>query len=649
MGYNARMWVRSLAESDGACGGKAVGLARLIAAGLAVPDGFVVDDRAFRSLVGPLDLYAIDAAGHVLETAAARIASEALPADLVREVCERAAELGTLVVRSSSTIEDRPGSSGAGVFASIVRVPAADVWAAIRAVWTSALTPFAASYARQRGELAVGVIVQRFVEGERVTVYTRPPGAPGGDELWVQQGSRIDKESRTAPGAIGTLALRAEAAIDASTGADVELVIGDERWLVQARPITHPVVVSRQPVPAPVIAALVADGRIWTWDVAHNPDPLSPAQAELVARVERANIAPWSLRVCAGYLYTTPAEPAAGESATSTPVEDRDELERRAGEIEARLERALGTDDVLSIEAAIARYLEVYRIWACELVPLIRSARHGLSPELLRGARPSAVEHTLLAAARGELDLANVMSRIGMLAPAWDVAVPTFAEEPQRIRDAIARACTVVSAPLLDHTGDRAIELARAAADLAERDDVWFARAQWLVRRAILARAGELGIDSEDACWIGLDDLAAGLDPDDARRRAAAARSAAERTRSWSMPLTIGGPEATPGPALVGVGGCGTVTGRVIRLASLAATVVVGHGDIIVTRAITPALAVTVIGCAGIVSETGGPLDHGAALARELGIPCIVGCRDAWSLLTDGMLVTLDGDVVLTH
>jgi pyruvate,water dikinase len=63
-----------------------------------------------------------------------------------------------------------------------------------------------------------------------------------------------------------------------------------------------------------------------------------------------------------------------------------------------------------------------------------------------------------------------------------------------------------------------------------------------------------------------------------------------------------------------------------------------------VTRAVTPALAVLVAGCAALVSETGGLLDHGAALARELGIPCVVGCRNAWSTLADGMLVTVDGD-----
>jgi pyruvate,water dikinase len=60
---------------------------------------------------------------------------------------------------------------------------------------------------------------------------------------------------------------------------------------------------------------------------------------------------------------------------------------------------------------------------------------------------------------------------------------------------------------------------------------------------------------------------------------------------------------------------------------------------------------VFVVGCAAIVSETGGPLDHGAAMARELGIPSVVGCREAWALLADGALVTVDGDagVVIVH
>ena len=48
------MWVHDLREADASCGGKAVGLARLIAAGIDVPPGFVISDAAFKSVVGDL-------------------------------------------------------------------------------------------------------------------------------------------------------------------------------------------------------------------------------------------------------------------------------------------------------------------------------------------------------------------------------------------------------------------------------------------------------------------------------------------------------------------------------------------------------------------------------------------------------------------
>ena len=642
------MWVHALADSDASCGGKAVGLARLIAAGLHVPEGFVIDDRAFSSVVGELPTGAettIDAIGHGLEAVAARIAHAELPAELVAEVESRAAQLGTLAVRSSASIEDGSAGAAAGVFSSSVDVAVENVWPAIRAVWTSALAPLAAAYARRRGGLAMAVIVQRFVAGERVTVYTRPPGTPLGDAVWVQRGERVEKFRRESANPLVELALEVERAIDAPAGADVELVAGDDLWIVQARPIVHPAPRRRAP-PVTVIAPL-ADGRVWTWDVAHNPDPLSTAQLGLVERVEQAQIAPWSLRVCGGYLYS-----AARESPAVPAVADRAALEARAAQIEAAIAPFV-TGVASSLTEALERYVGFYKIWASDLVPMIRAARVWLAPELLHGARPSAVEMTLLAAARDELDEQAVIAQLGVMAPAWDVAVPTFAERPQVIRDAIARARSMYAArrPVQDpmYASRRPVhELARAAADLAERDDLWFAQAQWLVRRALLTRASELGIDPEDACWLPLDELAAttSIDLDSARRRAAGARAAATRAASWAMPVVVGGPEARSGPVLVGIGTGGRATGRVVRLASLASAIVVGHGDVVVTRAVTPALAVIVIGCAAIISETGGPLDHGAALARELGIPCIVGCRDAWSLLSDGMIVALDGDAV---
>ena len=697
---DAGNWVRSLADSDASCGGKAVGLARLIAGGLRVPEGFVIDVHAFRSLVG--EPAALDEIGHSIARAADRLGE--LPDALVAAVDTRLAKLsGPFAVRSSAAIEDGATSAAPGVFASFVRVPADEVWSAIRAVWTSALAPLAASYARGRGNPAMSVIVQQFVDGNRATIYTRPPGVPEADEVWIQRDQRVSiaatsdgispgrdvmltKHERNVHDPIVELALRAETAIAASRGADVELVIandaanmteearGGELWVVQARPIVHPITQTRSP-PPPSVITLLADGRVWTWDIAHNPDPLSTAQADLVGLVERAQIAPWSLCVCGGFLYTAPRITLELPVVTS-----RADLDARAAQIESKLASALEVPR--SLAHAIEQYLAFYRIWATELVPLIQSARHALSPELLRGSRPSAVEMTLLAAARGELEEDDVVAFLGRLAPAWDVAVPTFGERPGVIRHAIARAVAALarvgSSPTPardDSLGARVgssptparddslgarqpslristsssvddSELARGVADLAERDDRWFALAQWRVRHEILALAFELDIDPDDAFWLHLEELAllTTIDVDRARRRAAAARAAAARAAGWSMPLVVGGEPSELGPVLVGTGSGGQVTGRVVRFASLASAISVSHGDIVVTRAVTPALAVIVVGCAAIVSETGGLLDHGAALARELGIPCIVGCRDAWSLLVDGMIVTVDGN-----
>lgn len=632
--------MHELPEATVACGGKALGLARLIAAGLPVPPGFALDDAAFRALAGDLDPRDEAAIGHQLAQAADRIERAELPAAFVRDVSARATALGLLAVRSSATIEDGEAGAAAGVFSSRTAIPPDGVWDAIRAVWTSALTPLAAAYARRRtGPIAIGIVVQRFVPGARVTVYTRPPGKPADDHAMIQRGTEVSVIPRATADPALVLALRAEAAIGARRGADVELVgDGAELMIVQARPIVHPASKPRMPAPPSVVAPLVADGRHWTWDVTHNPDPLSPAQAGLVERVDRAECAPYALRVCAGYLYVAPR----GEPATVAGATTREELEHRAAALEARLAATLGVE-LPPLDEAIARYLAFYAIWAGELGPLIRATRAGLTAAELRGARPSAVEATLLAAARGELDEERAIAQLGVLAPAWDICVPTYGERPAVLREAIARARSVAPGHRTDVADDTSVT--RAAADLAERDDAWFARAQLLVRRAVIARARELAIDPDDAFWIPLDELAhASLDPDDVRRRASAARNAAARAASWAMPRSVGGPPEAPRRALHGIGTGPRVTGRVVRFATLASAVAVGPGDVIVTQTVTPALAVQVIGCAALVSETGGLLDHGAALARELGIPCVVGCHDAWTLLGDGMVVTVDGD-----
>ncbi len=658
------MWTRDLATADASCGGKAFGLARLIGAGLRVPDGFVIDGRAFRVATGDVAVTALHESavlepdpgislvlgkpaelGHTLGELATRVETVELPHDLVEEVVARARSLGgSFAVRSSATIEDREAGAAAGVFSSRTAVPIEELWPAIRSVWISALTPLAATYARRRGgEIAISVIVQRYVEGELVTSYTRPPGAPTADEVWWQHGDELSKTPRQ-PSPL----LEAETAIGADGGADLEMIVPRfdpmdwaSAWFVQARSIVHPVLAPRT-APPPTVLALLADRRRWTLDLAHNPDPLSIAQADLVERVDRAGIAPWSARVCAGYLYTTPKEVL-----PHARVGDAVEIHRRSSELQLEMGKAL-TEPAPTLAVAIDRYLAFFQVWA-QHGRLIAAGRASYPIAAERG---SAVESILLAAAADSRDPRSLLAGLGVLAPAWDVAVPTFAERPGVLEDALARARVVVRdrRRLAPDTTPSGYAEAAMIADLAEIDDSVFAQAQWMVRKAILERADELGIAREDAFWIPLDDLIRGeLDATDAGRRASGARAAAARAATWNMPIVVGDPASStrdPAVALRGIGSGHRITGRVRRFESLASAIVVSRGDIVVTRAVTPALAVIVIGCAAIISETGGVLDHGAAMARELGIPCIVGCRDAWSQLAEGMIVSLDGDAV---
>jgi pyruvate,water dikinase len=655
------MWIRPLAEADAPCGAKAHGLARLIAGGLPVPDGFVLDSGAFHRIAGVAEV-APDAIGHALAEAGERIAHAALPAELDREVRARAAPLGRLAVRSSASIEDGALGSAAGVFASVTDVAPEDVWDAVRAVWMSALTPLAVAYARRRAAaIAIAVIVQRFVPGARMTVYTRPIGAagpagPDGDDLWLSRDGRLEHLRRSAAGVRpeAAVALAAEVAISASSGADVELVLeatpdGEKPWVVQARPIVQPVIRRRLPPPPIIVAPLVQDGRRWTWDIAHNPDPLSPAQAGLVEHVDRAAASPYALRVCGGYLYTTPRAPL---QAPVGPA-DRAELASRIAAIEARFV----IDEAPTVATAIERYVAFTAIWARELSPLVAAARAKLLERLARAGHPPERIAGLAAALIGP----RRVLRDPVMSPAWDVAVPTFAEQPPN--DPRARVLGPTRSPLPEPPPQpprelvAEVELARAAADAAEHDDLWFARAQWLVRRALLARGAALELHGDDIFWLPLDEVATlrTLDPDDAHRRASAARAAHARAAAWDMPLIVHGDEVSADPAqsripdmtLHGVGVGPRVVGRVVRLAPFAPAPPIGRADVIVTRAITPALAMIVDGCAALISETGGLLDHGAALARELGVTCVVGCNGAWSQLPEGAVVSVDGDAGL--
>jgi pyruvate,water dikinase len=97
---------------------------------------------------------------------------------------------------------------------------------------------------------------------------------------------------------------------------------------------------------------------------------------------------------------------------------------------------------------------------------------------------------------------------------------------------------------------------------------------------------------------------------------------------------------------LRGAGAGGPVTGRVSRLDPRGQPGDVA-GAVVVAETLLPGMALFLDGAAALVSEHGGLLGHGAALARELGLPHVVGARGAFAALAEGERVLVDGDAGL--
>jgi pyruvate,water dikinase len=69
----------------------------------------------------------------------------------------------------------------------------------------------------------------------------------------------------------------------------------------------------------------------------------------------------------------------------------------------------------------------------------------------------------------------------------------------------------------------------------------------------------------------------------------------------------------------------------------------VQQGEVLVAAMTSPDWVPAMRRAAAIVTDAGGTTSHAAIVSRELGIPCVVGARDATKTLKDGMVVTVDG------
>jgi pyruvate,water dikinase len=182
----------------------------------------------------------------------------------------------------------------------------------------------------------------------------------------------------------------------------------------------------------------------------------------------------------------------------------------------------------------------------------------------------------------------------------------------------------------------------------------YFVYKQALLREA--ERLVDAGVirDVEDVYFLTFDELRGvvdthKLDPEIIPRR----RAEHERFETLTPPrvMTSDG-EIVPGAyargdlpagAIVGLAvSSGVVEGRARVLRDMAGAHL-EPGDILVTRFTDPSWTPVFVTIAGLVTEVGGLMTHGAVIAREYGLPAVVGVENATQLIRDGQRVRVNG------
>lgn len=154
---------------------------------------------------------------------------------------------------------------------------------------------------------------------------------------------------------------------------------------------------------------------------------------------------------------------------------------------------------------------------------------------------------------------------------------------------------------------------------------------------------------------LTLDEIAS--PPADARRLVAQRQAEQSEREANPAPPHIGPAPAPPGGidaarpdvpsepgVLLGVGGSpGRATGRAVIAAEVQAIPDVEPGDILVARDAGPAWTPIFALLGGLVLDEGAVSQHGAIVAREMGIPAVLATGTATTSIAHGMLITVDG------
>ncbi|MDD4767908.1 MAG: PEP-utilizing enzyme, partial [Desulfotomaculaceae bacterium] len=86
----------------------------------------------------------------------------------------------------------------------------------------------------------------------------------------------------------------------------------------------------------------------------------------------------------------------------------------------------------------------------------------------------------------------------------------------------------------------------------------------------------------------------------------------------------------------------GIIEGRA-RVILKMAEAKIEDGDILVTAFTDPSWTPLFVSIKGLVTEVGGLMTHGAVIAREYGLPAVVGVENATRLVKDGQSIRVNG------
>ncbi len=172
------------------------------------------------------------------------------------------------------------------------------------------------------------------------------------------------------------------------------------------------------------------------------------------------------------------------------------------------------------------------------------------------------------------------------------------------------------------------------------------------VFRAFVLRAGELTGHGDDLFFLTLSEILAVLDGSGSVVQVPVRRAAYEHYRSlppyptlirgafdpdtWQQPSSADGIKGFPGAA-------GVVEGVVRVVSTVEEAEALQPGEILVTTVTNIGWTPLFPRAAAVVTDVGAPLSHAAIVARELGIPAVVGCGNATSRLSTGDRVRVDG------